>query len=168
MLKKLLIAAALFVPAFYSANAQTVKIGLVNTQSILTAMPESKEAEEKLATISKKFEDEYAKLGEEMKRKLDEFQALKEDEPQAIKDRKMQDLQEYQGKIQQFEAMAQQELQKQQETLMTPIITKVRGAIESVGKEGNYTIIQEIGAVLYFGAPAEDITPLVRAKLDLK
>lgn len=166
MLKKLLIAVAIMLPTIVSA--QTVKLGLVNTQSILTSMPESKEAEEKLAAISKKYEDEYAKLGEEMKRKLDEFQALKEDEPQAIKDRKMQDLQEYQGKIQQFEQMAQQDIQKQQEALMTPIISKVRGAIESVGKEGNYTTIQEIGAVLYFGSPAEDITPQVKAKLGLK
>lgn len=166
MLKRILLAAALLVPMFVSA--QTVKLGLVNTQAVLTSLPESKEAEEKLATISKKYEDEYAKLGEEMKRKLDEFQALADDEPQAIKDRKMQDLQEYQTKIQQFEQMAQKDLQTQQETLMGPIITKVRNAIESVGKEGGYTLIQELGSVLYYGSPAEDVTNLVKTKLGVK
>lgn len=166
MIKKILLAAALLMPML--ASAQSIKLGLVNTQAVLTAMPENKEAEEKLATISKRYEDEYGKLQEEMKRKYDEFQSLKEDEPQAIKDRKMQDLQEYSAKIQQFEQMAQRDLQTQQENLMSPIINKVRNAIESVGKEGNYTLIQEIGAVLYYGAPAEDVTPAVRAKLGLK
>ncbi len=166
MIKRLLLAVALALPVL--ASAQSIKLGLVNTQEVLVALPESKAAETKLADISKRYEAEYAKLGEEMKRKLDEYQALKADEPAAIKEQKMKDLQEYQNKIQQFEQMAQKDLQTQQETLMSPIISKVRNAIESVGKEGGFTLIQEKAAVLYFGAPAEDITPLVRQKLGLK
>lgn len=165
MIKKLLLAVLLALPMIVSA--QNVKIGLVNTQEILVALPDSKAAETKLADISKKYEDAYAKLGEEMKRKVDEFQALKEDEPAAIRDQKMRDLQEYQNKIQTFEQNAQKDLQQQQENLMSPIIAKVRNAIESVGKEGGFTLIQEKAAVLYFGAPAEDITARVKAKLGL-
>lgn len=165
MIKKLLLAVLLALPMIVSA--QNVKIGLVNTQEILVALPDSKAAETKLADISKKYEDAYAKLGEEMKRKVDEFQALKEDEPAAIRDQKMRDLQEYQNKIQTFEQNAQKDLQQQQENLMSPIIAKVRNAIESVGKEGGFTLIQEKAAVLYFDAPAEDITARVKAKLGL-
>ncbi len=165
MIKKLLLAVVLALPMI--ASAQSLKLGLVNTQEILVALPDSKAAEAKLADISKKYEDAYAKLGEEMKRKLDEFQALKDDEPQAIRDQKMKDLQEYQNKIQTFEQNAQKDLQQQQENLMSPIISKVRNAIESVGKEGGYTLIQEKAAVLYYGAPAEDITSLVKAKLGI-
>jgi Skp family chaperone for outer membrane proteins len=51
---------------------------------------------------------------------------------------------------------------------MTPVVSKVKDAINSVGKEGNYTVIQEVGSVIYYSSPAEDITNAVKAKLNLK
>ncbi len=167
MLKKILVAVLVAFPMIVSA--QTIKIGLVDSQAVFTALPETKAAEEKMMEIQKKYEDEYTKLREEMSRKIEEFQALEKDASAlpAIKERKMQDLQDYQTKLADFEKMVQQDMQKQQETLMMPIYTKIKSAIESVGKEGAYTIIQETGAVLYYGAPAEDITPKVKAKLGL-
>ena len=67
MIKKLMLVAALLLPMF--ASAQSVKIGLVDMQSILTLMPETKAAQTQIADVSKKYEDEYAKLNEEMRRR---------------------------------------------------------------------------------------------------
>lgn len=167
MLKKILVALLVAMPML--ASAQSIKIGLVDSNTVLMALPETKAAEEKMMEIQKKYEDEYTKLREEMARKVQEYQDLEKDSTAlpAIKERKLQDLQDYQTKMADFEKMVQQDMQKQQETLMMPIVTKVKSAIESVGKEGGYTIIQEKAAVLYFGTPAEDITPAVQKKLGL-
>lgn len=167
MIKKILLIAAVLLPMF--ASAQTVKIGLVDVQSILTLMPETTQAQNQINEVSKKYDDEYAKLNEEMKRMYDQLNEMKADEPAAIRDRKTREFADYQQKIQQFEQQAMQDLQKMQADLMTPIITKIRGAVETVGREGNYTLIEikDPQAILYYQDPCVDITNDVKTKLGL-
>lgn len=168
MLKKLLLVAAVLFPML--ASAQTLKIGLVDTNEIFNKMPETAEAQTKVAEVSKKYEDEYAKLGEEMKRMYDELQAMSNDELPAIKERKTREFTDYQQKMQQFENTAMQDLQKLQADLMGPIMQKIRTAVEAVGKENGYSLIQEKNAqiTLYYDSPVVDITNDVKAKLGLK
>ena len=51
MLKKLLLAVAVALPMF--ASAQTVKIGIVDTNAVMTAMPETTAAQTKMQEIQK-------------------------------------------------------------------------------------------------------------------
>ena len=82
----------------------------------------------------------------------------------------MQELQENQQKIQNFQQMASQDLQKQQETLLAPISDKLQKAIQAVGAEGSFTYIYDLAipVVVYHGTGSQDITPLVKAKLGIK
>lgn len=166
MLKKLTLALMLALPMI--ASAQSVKIGLVDTQSILTAMPESKTAQESIAKFAKEYEEEYGKLNEEYTKLVEEFQNLPASTSELTKKRKAGAVQDCQKRLMEFEQNAQSAIAQKQEQEMTPIISRARTAIESVGKEGNYTLIQELGSVLYFGAPAENITSAVKAKLGLQ
>lgn len=168
MLKKLMLAVAVMLPML--ASAQTLKIGLVDFQGVLQAMPETTEALKRIDDVSKRYQDEYSKLGEEMQRKYEEFQNMGENELPAIRERKARELSDYQQKIQQFATDADQSLQKMQADEMAPIVTKVRNAIESVGREGNYSLIQMLDPqlVLFQQSPVEDITPAVKAKLGLQ
>lgn len=168
MFKKILLVAALIFPML--ASAQTLKIGLVDQSDIIAKMPDTAAAQKQIEEVSKKYEDEYTKLGEEMKRMYDELQNMKEDELPAIKERKTREFTDYQQKIQQFEQQAMQDLQKMQQDLMSPVVQKVRTAIESVGKEGGYSLIQDKNPqiVIYFDAPVVDITPEVKAKLGIQ
>ena len=167
MIKKLLIALAVCLPML--ASAQTVKIGLVDVNTILAGHPDTQAAQTKLQDAQKKYDAEYQKLGQEFQRMFEEYQKGTNDLP-AIKQRKEQELQDYQNKIQQFEQSAAQDLQKMQGDLMQPIIAKVQQAIESVGKECGYTLIQNLDPqiVFYHAAPAVDITNDVKAKLGIK
>lgn len=167
MLKKLLLAAAVLIPML--ASAQTLKMGIVDLAEIFNKMPEREAAEKQIAEVSKKYEAENEKLGEEMKRMYDEFQAMKEDELPAIKERKARELQDYNQKIQQFQQTAYNDLQKLQADLMGPIQQKLQSAVEAVGKEGGYSLIQPKApdVILYYGAPVEDITAQVKAKLGI-
>ena len=165
MLKKLLLVAALALPMM--ASAQTLKIGIVDIDEIVQKLPDYAEAQTKLADTSKKYEDEYAKLNEEMKRRYDELEKMGEDELPAIRERKVKDFQEYQLKIQQFEQSATQELSKFQQDLMAPIFQKVNNAVQSVGQENGYSLIEIKNSqiVLYYADPVVDITNDVKAKL---
>ncbi len=87
-------------------------------------MPEATAAQTKLADTSKKYEDAYGKLIEEYKRPAEEFQNMKEDVLPAIRENKARDLADKQNKIQQFEQQAQEDLGKQQQELMAPIIAE--------------------------------------------
>lgn len=168
MFKKILLVAAILIPML--ASAQTVKIGLVDLNELITKMPDTAAAEKQVGDVSKKYEDEYAKLGEEMKRMYDELQNMKEDELPAIRERKAREFTDYQQKIQQFEQTAMQDIQRMTQELMAPIHQKVRTAIESVGKEGGFSLIQDKNPqlVYYYDTPVVDITNDVKAKLGIK
>lgn len=165
MIKKILLMAALVLPMF--ASAQTLKIGVIDTNEILNLMPETKDAQNKLQESQNKYEAEYTKIQEELQRQYNELQEMKEDELPAIRDRKVKEFQDNGQKLQAFEQQIMNDLQKQHDELMAPIVQKVRNAIESVGKENGFSLIQEKAAQLYFAAPVEDITPKVKSKLGL-
>lgn len=166
MIKKLLLAILIALPC--SALAQ--KFGVVDVQAIFQAMPESAAAQTQLTEASKKYEDEFAKLNEEMNKKVTEFQTLSKDTttPESIKQRRMEEMQELDNKIQQFRNTAAQDLQRQQEQLMAPIEQKINDAVKAVGQEGNYTFIIQNGVALYNGVTVEDVTPAVKTKLGIK
>lgn len=170
MLKKILLAVALMLPVFGASAQTSVKIGLVDTGAVIQAMPDTQEAQKKVADASKKYEDEYARLGEEMKRMYDELNNMKEDELPAIRERKTREFQDYQVKVQTFEQNAQQDLQRMQAELLNPIFQKIKDAVESVGKEGGFSMIQDYNPqqTLYFAAPVVDVTAQVKAKLGIK
>ena len=165
MIKKLLLIAAVALPLF--ASAQTLKIGLVDTNEIIGKMPETTAAQNTLNESQKKYQAEMQRIEEEFQRQYEELQAMAEDELPAIRERKVRQLQETQQKAEAFQQNVMQDLQKQQDELMAPVVQKVRSAIESVGKENGFTLIQEMATGLYFAAPVEDITPLVKSKLGL-
>ena len=100
MLKKILLAVAVAIPMF--ASAQTVKIGIVDTNAVFQAMPETTAAQTKLTEIQKKYQDEFTRLEDEYKRMVDELQKMKEDELPAIRERKTREISDYQQKIQSF------------------------------------------------------------------
>ncbi len=166
MIKKLLLAILIALPC--SALAQ--KFGVVDVQAIFQAMPETTAAQTQLTEASKKYEDEFAKLNEEMNKKVTEFQTLSKDTttPESIKQRRMEEMQELDNKIQQFRNTAAQDLQRQQEQLMAPIEQKINDAVKAVGQEGNYTFIIQNGVALYNGVTVEDVTPAVKTKLGIK
>ena len=166
MLKKILLAIVIALPC--TALAQ--KFGVVDGEAIITAMPEMTTIQNQLNDASKKYEDEFAKLTEEMNKKVTEFQALDKDTatPESIKERRMQEIQELDAKIQQFRQTASQDLQRQQQQLMAPVEQKITDAIKAVGQEGAYVFIFQQQIPIYVGTAVTDVTPAVKAKLGIK
>ena len=169
MIKKLLLAVLLAAPLCLSA--QTLKFGTVNTQELFNVMPEKATAEVALRDAASKFEMEAKKLEDNLVKQQQELQALDQDTttPVAIKERRAQEFQESYQKYQNFQQTANNELQKTQQTLLAPIQEKMQKAIQAVGAENGYTFIYDLSipTLLYVGQGAEDVTPLVKAKLGI-
>ena len=166
MIKRLILAVLVALP--FSALAQ--KFGVVDLDNVFQAMPETATAQTQLTDASKKYEDEFQKLREEVDKLFAEYQNLQKDPatPDAIKERRLNELTERDQKVQQFRNTASQDLARLQEQLMAPIQQKVMTAIQTVGQEGNFTFIFENVVPVYVGTDVTDVTPLVKAKLGIK
>lgn len=165
MIKKLFAAVLIALPLCVSAQ----KLGTVDSQSILTQMPEFADAQAKLDEASKKYEAEFAKLREEQDKKMAEFQSVYEDPavPQSIKERRIQEMNELEQKVQQFAQTAQQDLQRQQQQLLQPVQAKLIEAIQKVGADNGFSLILPMEVSVYQGADVIDVTPLVKTQLKL-
>lgn len=126
-----------------SSFAQAPKFGYVNTTELLAGLPEVQQADSELETYQKQliskgqdmvkeFETEYQKYaGEVQQGLLSQVQIQKKEEELGIK----------QQDIQKYEVDVQNKIIQKRESLYQPILERVRGAIESYGKDNGYTMI---------------------------
>ena len=166
MIKKVILVMAAAIALPIVMNAQ--KFGIVEADQVLQSLPDMAQVQAQLTEASKRYEDEYQKLEEEMDKKFTEYQALGQDTPQSIRERREAELTELNAKMQQFRNTAQQDLQRQQQTLMAPIEQKFMDAVKAVGQEGGYTFIFQDGMSLFNGADVVNVTADVKAKLGIK
>ena len=74
---------------------------------------------------------------------------------------------DFQERYRVFSNNSQQELEKEQQTLLAPLQQKLMKAIKDVGEENGYTYIFNSGALLHMGADAKDANGQVKAKLGI-
>ncbi len=166
-----LVACALFILGSGTTSFAQQKIGHINTQEVLALMPERDSAAKKFdkfnAEITKNYESMnvvYNNLYETYTKQKDSLSAF-------IRQAKEAELIDMQGKIQNFKDVAQQELDKKQTELMTPIVEKLKKAIKDVAETNKFTYVIDVagGSLVYW--PEEEslnLLPLVKAKLGIK
>lgn len=165
MKKFLILLAALLFPLV--ASAQSQKIGIVDSQKVLSEMPEMKSMQSELDKLAQKYEDTLVQMQKEFQTKYQEFVKDQETMVESIKSRKQQELEDLSKRIQDLNNVAQQDMQKKQVELFAPIQTKLREAINRVGNDGGFTYIVDASQMLYVGTGSEDVTSLVKSKLGL-
>ncbi|MGN1255502.1 MAG: OmpH family outer membrane protein [Prevotella sp.] len=160
-MKKLLLLIMLMAPLATFAQ----KFGTVKTQTIMQALPEIDKINGELQAQQKTYENDLKGMQDELQRQSDAYEKGKSTMNATAQKQKEQELQTLYQKIQQTYQDNSQALQKKQQELMQPVITKVRNAIEAVGKAGGYTFIFEDGVAVYTGANVEDVTSKVQAEI---
>ena len=155
----------------FTAEAQAVlKLGHFNKQEILTLMPETDSAQKKLDKIAKDLQDQMEKMQVEFNKKYEDYMANASNWSELIRNTKETELQEMNQRIQNFQNVAQQDIQQQQSKLFKPIIDKLNEAINEVAKEGKFTYIFDVSQgsfVVFQSADSQDITLLVKKKLGI-
>ena len=163
-MKKIIIAMMLILPMAISAQ----KFGHINTQELFTQMPEVAQIKLKMDTIQSQYENQLASMNEELQKKVQDYQAQEATMADAIKQIRQQELQEMQQRIQLFYQTAEQDIQKKQQELLTPVHEKMAKAIKAVGERENYTYIFDSAAMVHIGNDALDVTPAVKKELGIK
>ena len=160
---------AVLVAAPVCLSAQTLKFGTVNPTEIFNVMPDVATANNTLKQVQEKYEAQAKPLQEELQKKQAEIETLaKNKAPEATLEAKQKEFEDLYTRYQTFMQTAQQDMQKQQETLLAPIQQKLVNAIQAVGAEGGYAGIIDAATLLYKGNNIEDVSAKVKAKLGIK
>ncbi|MBR1543956.1 MAG: OmpH family outer membrane protein [Muribaculaceae bacterium] len=151
-------------------SAQT-RVATVDMKAVFDAMPEKVEAESQLKVLSDRYEFEFNTLRQDFKRKYSDYQSVANDPtvPQTIKERRIQEIQENDRKIAEFEREARKDIDDQKDTLLAPIKAKLNDAIKAVADaEGVTYVLDSSVGVLYQGAGAIDLTVKVKRLLGIE
>lgn len=167
MFKKFLLAVLVAAPMCLSA--QTLKFGTVNPMEIFNVMPDVTTANNTLKGVQDKYEAQAKPLQEELQKKQNELQELVNNKAaESVIEPKQKEFEDLYNRYTNFMQKAQEDLQKQQETLLAPIQQKLMNAIQAVGAEGGYAGIIDSSTLLYRGNNIEDVSAKVKAKLGIK
>lgn len=148
------------------AMAQT---GYVNSQDVISSMPEVEKADETLKTLAAKLQADVAKRQQNAEAKMQEL-AYEMNAPKATEERKNEIrglAAEIEKEVTNANKVAELELGAKRNELLEPVYKKVNDAIAVVAKKRGMKVIVDISAVLF----AEDdlnITDDVRKELGIK
>jgi outer membrane protein len=161
----LILVAALGVPG--GAQAQSMKVGVVDVEYIIHTSKKGKAAKAKL---KKMFEDRQKTLDDAQKKLLDQKKKIEETSAMASQEKKKQMVMEYQQglvSLQEMFGKNQQELAKKEVELMKPILKSLEEALTKLAADERYDLIMnrsEHGVL--FAKDSLDITEKVLTKLD--
>lgn len=169
-MKKLLLFSTIFLFAVSTNLFAQLKVGYVDSDTIISQLPDSKDAQLKIDGLIQEWQEEVDKLEREWKEKYDDYEKRKlvMSDPKRVEVEK--ELYQMEGKITQYRQTkfgVNGELFKKEAELMKPIQNKVFNAIEDVAEENNLDFVfDRSGDVLFLFAKEEyDITNLVLEKL---
>ncbi|MBQ5703950.1 MAG: OmpH family outer membrane protein [Alistipes sp.] len=167
-MKKVLKLTLAVVCVMFSTSLFAQKIGYVNTDEIITNMKETQDAYTQLEAYAKDLQAQMETIQVEFNNKLQEYQNATETMTDAVRQLKEKELTDLNTRIQEFQQVAQQDLQKKENELLAPIYEKVKNTIDEVAKAGGYTIILPGNALIYVDtAQVKDIASDVKAKLGI-
>lgn len=157
----------LFVGNF--AKAQ-VKIGHINFQELLSAMPEAKTVKLQMDTYQKQFIDQLTTMNNTFQTEAKNYQAQSATMTDAARTAKQSELQDMQKRMQDYQNNAQQQIDAKSNELIKPLSDKAREALNQVAKEKGYTYVFDTsqGAPLIVSPAADDLLAAVKLKLGLK
>lgn len=161
--------AVVFVLGSTSLFAQQ-KFGRVNTQELISSMPETTQMQTNMETYAKELQDNLEAINVERNTKMQDFQKNFNTMAESVRQLKERELNELIQRLQEFEQVSQQDYQKRYYELLAPITEKAKAAIDKVSAANGYLAIFDVsgGALAYFDeASLTDITPLVQGELGI-
>ena len=167
-MKKILKLTLAVVCVMFSTSLFAQKMGRINTQELILSMNEYKELQTQMEAYQKDLAAQAETIQVEFNTKYQEYQKNFETMTDAVKQLKEKELTDLQTRSQEFQQMAQQELQKKYSDLMAPIEKKAIDAINEVSKAGGYAVVFDMsaGPIIYFDeASVIDLSPEVKTKL---
>lgn len=151
---------------------KTSKFGHINYQEVFQQLPDMDSAQLKSQKFIKELEGSLETMQVEYNNKLQKYTEEKDKLSNLVKKDREDELVQMQQRIEAFKENAQTEIRQKNDALMQPILEKINKAITEVGKDGGFVYIFDISAnatpIKYFSAESQDVTDLVKQKLNIK
>ena len=147
-----------------------LKIGHLNTTTLLQSMPENDSASvllekdrTQLQKMLEQMETEYDRAVKEYRENLESYSDL-------IRSNKESDIMDLEQKIQTFQQNASLQLQQRNMELFQPVYDKLQRAIDAVALQHQFTYILDVsqGSVVYVSAESQNIDTLVLRELGIR
>lgn len=153
---------ALLLLTSVNSQAQQLKIGIVNLETIITEMPAAKDADKMLKDLTKQYQDSLIAMRTEFEQKIQDYQkqqSMMTPDAQQAEESKLQELQTRIYQFQESKFGQQGELVVKREQLLAPIRDQVQEAIDKVAKaEGLNLVFDETAAAVLYSEDKFDIT----------
>jgi outer membrane protein len=149
------------------ASAQELKFGHISIQQLIAELPEKITADNAIQAEAKLLQDRRTIMQDEAEKKYKEYLEQRETMPELVRATVEKEIQDIQQRLENYDMLAQQNLNKKQQDLYQPILEKIQKAIDAVGAENGLIYIFDVSSqvVLYHSAASLDCAPLVKAKL---
>lgn len=169
-MKKYVMIAFVALTGLFSATAMAQsKIGYINAQAVIEAMPEAKTAQTSLQTYAEGLDTDGKSLIDEYTAKTKDFNDKAATMTDNIKEIKAREIQDIQKRIEDYKQAAEQKIDAKRAEVLKPIYDKARKAIEDVAKEKGYTyVIDGSSGILLVSPASDDLMPAVKVKLGIK
>ncbi len=142
---KHLIIAALFMVAPSLTFAQS-KVAHIDTQKLISEMPEVIAAQKQLEQLEKTYTSEIENTYKEFQTKAQSYSADAANQTDVTNQARQKELETMQQNINQYRETAAQDLQKKQVEMMRPLYDKARAAIEKVASAQGYDYVLDASA----------------------
>ncbi len=163
-MKKVIVLAVVAIMGTTVAVAQ--KIGHINTNDLLMAMPETKKAQDKLKGVQDSLNVVYGELIKEYQEKDSIIRVDSIKWTPAIKQIRFKEFQDLADNVQQYSTTAQQYLQTKEQEIFAPVQKLALDAIQAVAKANNYAYVVSREALLVVPT-TDDLLPLVKKYLKI-
>ena len=138
--KTILFAVALCLGTVSFVQAQS-KVAHINTAELIQAMPEMKAAQSELEALGKTYQADMQASITEYQNTVKQYEAEAATKTDEENQKRGLELQEKQQRIQQFQADAQQDMQKKEIDLLKPITEKAKSAILKVARAQGFDYV---------------------------
>lgn len=165
-MKKLIVLLILtgFISFAFSGFSQTsLKLGHVNINEIMTALPAKDSAQAKLDKETREIKNTYDEMNVAYNKMVDEYQKGMATYSDFVKKAKEEEILDKQKRIQDYEQSANTTLQERSQALFQPIYEKIIKAIDKVATDGGFTYVLDVskGSVVFSSKDSQNINPLV-------
>ncbi len=156
--------------ALVSAGAAQMKIGHINSEAVMQALPEAADAQKSLDALVAQWEAELQKMQGEWKRRFDDYDKRKlilTDQARADQERELRELDQRIVEYRNKKFGQNGELFQKQNAVMKPLQSKMFKVLEEIANEDGYDyIFDRSGEVLLlFASDKHDLTSKVIARM---
>jgi outer membrane protein len=150
-----------------SVFSQT-KVGTINTEFVISQMPELKDVQAEMETYNKDLGQKIQKKYAEYQELVAKFEKEKDSLNEVVRKIRENEIFDMEESINKLQKNAQQLARVKRDELMRPLYEQIGQAIEKIVEEQGYTQIFNENNGLVYGSPEHDLTEEVLNEMGIE